>query len=195
MAALLIVQSDGDSSPARNVLPPVCVILARLDYCPSTGVFKWVSNGRGRAFKGKEAGSEHANGYRQIRINYTKYLAHRLAFWLIHGEQPLVVDHIDGNPRNNAISNLQAISSSENLMRRHRPRADTTTGYRGVCQISESIWRAMIFQTVIGYYSSPEEAGRAYEVARMKEMSCVPMPETAKLWNDRKWVEGRADGN
>lgn len=41
-------------------------------------------------------------------------LAHRVVFYLKYGYWSVEVDHIDGNPLNNATDNLRAVSSAEN---------------------------------------------------------------------------------
>ena len=60
------------------------------------------------------AGSVDANGYLRIAANGKKYMAHRLV-WLWHyGVMPKEIDHIDGNPLNNRVENLEWTSRSGN---------------------------------------------------------------------------------
>ena len=55
--------------------------------------------------------------YFNAHINYKTSLAHRLLYSTWMGEIPeeLTINHKDGNKRNNHISNLEAISNSENI--------------------------------------------------------------------------------
>jgi hypothetical protein len=56
------------------------------------------------------------NGYIMIGIKGTTYRAHRLAWLLVHGEPvPAEIDHIDGDPANNRISNLRAATHAQNI--------------------------------------------------------------------------------
>lgn len=36
------------------------------------------------------------SGYVELRFNTTKYYAHRVAWFIVTGEQPLYIDHING---------------------------------------------------------------------------------------------------
>lgn len=57
---------------------------------------------------GKKAGNIMQKGYWRIRYQYTFFQEHRLIYFMFTGQEPQVVDHIDGNPLNNSIENLRA---------------------------------------------------------------------------------------
>ena len=62
-------------------------------------------------------------GYETIDLSYSKrLLIHRLVYETFVGELnlDLVIDHIDGNKRNNHYSNLQQITSKENTRKGNR---------------------------------------------------------------------------
>jgi hypothetical protein len=69
------------------------------------------------------------NGYGKSTISYNgvRYILfqHRVVFALTQGRWPhLVIDHIDGNPRNNDPANLRDVSQAVNLLnRREKPSA------------------------------------------------------------------------
>jgi hypothetical protein len=68
-------------------------------------------------YAGKHAGGPDAYGYIQICIDYRRYKAHRLAWLWVHGSIPagMEVDHRDGNPANNAISNLRLATRQQQV--------------------------------------------------------------------------------
>jgi hypothetical protein len=88
-----------------------------LRYLPTTGNFYWLRpNPFARRVKaGDIAGRTIQNGYVQICIDGTYYLAHRLAFLYMTGSFPAqMVDHINGNPRDNRWANLREVSAKQN---------------------------------------------------------------------------------
>lgn len=56
-------------------------------------------------------------GYVRVTIEhtYTRVLAHRLIWFLVHGKLPQFLDHIDGDKANNILSNLRPATYSQNV--------------------------------------------------------------------------------
>lgn len=108
---------------------------AVLEYEPHTGMFIWRERGPGDPFNswaGLRAGAKRDAGYIVIRINYRLYRAHRLAWLYVHGRWPKEeIDHINGDPSDNRISNLRLATSSNQRMNSRR-RSDNTSGFKGV---------------------------------------------------------------
>lgn len=88
----------------------------------------------GRVFRlrdGHEIIPVTGSGYQVIGALGLTFRPHRVIFALHHGFLPVIVDHIDQNPRNNLISNLRAASPRENGANAKR-RFDSRSGATGV---------------------------------------------------------------
>lgn len=102
-----------------NALPPIDVLRAELNYDPLTGEFKWKRGKQGRNADLSVSGVPR-NGYWRIHVNGKTYPAHRIAFAMFHGRNPVgEIDHIDRDPLNNAITNLREVSRSQNAGNRN----------------------------------------------------------------------------
>ena len=120
----------------------------------------------------KKVGCANSNGY--INIGYKrKYIAaHRIVFLLHNGYLPEVIDHIDGNPSNNQITNLRAATKSTNAFNRNA-RVDNKTGIKNVCwSKAHKKWVVNINinkrKTQIGYFKDLELAELVAIEARNK---------------------------
>lgn len=107
-------------------------LLRNYAYDPQTGA---VSNRRtGRQLKpGWKHGGYLKYGFRR-NGHYVNISAHRLAWLLHYGQWPAdVIDHIDGNPANNCITNLRCCSPKENKQNAYYPWSlNRDTGLPGV---------------------------------------------------------------
>lgn len=117
-----------------------------LDYDPETGIFTWKARDRkwfpsekpqklwNGTWAGKVAGRTHHSGYVDIGLLSRRYQVHRVAWLHVYGEWPKgEIDHIDGDRANNRIANLRDVRRNENQQNVVSPRADSTSGLRGVC--------------------------------------------------------------
>lgn len=136
------------------------------NYDPKTGVFTWrVAKGpRGRP--GALAGSPQGDGYLQVQVDGRKYLLHRLAWSYVRNEEPpKLIDHIDGNRRNNIFANLRPADRSINSQNIKRHRSDNLAGLLGASKNGNG-WKAAINlhgkRTYLGTFKTPEEAHEAY---------------------------------
>ena len=62
-------------------------------------------------------GTLRSNGYLQLTIKNKTIKVHRLVIEAFKGKSDLTVDHIDGNPQNNNLSNLEYVTQAENTRR------------------------------------------------------------------------------
>ncbi len=93
----------------------IAVLRARLSYNPENGQLRWLNGPHAGMSAGYESHSREELVYLNVRINRKNYRLHRVAWALHYGTWPLgVIDHIDGNPKNNAIANLRDVSVREN---------------------------------------------------------------------------------
>lgn len=108
---------------------------------------------------------------------------HRL---ILNAQKGQLIDHIDGNGLNNIRSNLRISSQKENLFNKKRTIIKERNNlFKGVSFIlsrkhSKTPWRAGIQINnrgkYLGYYSTPEEAAKAYDEAALKyfgEFACT----------------------
>ena len=146
-----------------------------LHYNPDTGVFTWLQS-RGSVRAGTVAGCTRTwdrHPSVPISINNKKYKAHRLAWLYVHGRWPFdQIDHIDGNPLNNRISNIRECSHSGNQQNRTLNK-NSSTGYMGVSYHKrDGKYQARIKvnnkKKHLGYFDTPEEAYQAYVEAKAK---------------------------
>lgn len=152
-------------------------LLSTLSYDPDTGIFKWINARRGTR-AGSTAGSKMPVGYIQIRINQISHYAHRLAIFYVTGEMPPdVVDHRDGDKRNNRYLNLRCVTQCENQQNRKAPNkraAGRSSKYLGVSwKVSHKKWGAHIKLPrgklkFLGYYETEESAHQAYLIEKRK---------------------------
>ena len=102
-----------------------------LNYDNELGVFTWIKPTSNIVKAGQLAGTPHSMGYTTIKLDRYLYLAHRLAWFYVHGSWPNEIDHIAHNKTNNKISNLRDTSHSDN-MKNQKIRNTNTSGINGV---------------------------------------------------------------
>jgi len=142
-------------------------VLTWLSYDPETGLFRWIK-AKQKIRVGEVAGTVE-EGYIRIRVQLKKYSAHRLAWLVMTGEWPNIIDHINGDRADNRWANLRNVTQKENL--RNRTPRKTKTGVVGVTKVRNG-WRARI-QTdngrlELGCFDTLEEAASERKRAELE---------------------------
>jgi hypothetical protein len=145
-----------------------------LHYSKRTGVFTWLVDSGARKVAGLEAGTLGARNVVYISIKRKKYLAHRLAWFYVHGVWPAAqIDHIDGDPTNNRFSNLREATNAQNQQNLRNPKG--LNPYVGVHYAREhKRWAARINGKHIGYAATAEDARVVYLKAKSKLHTHAP---------------------
>lgn len=107
-----------------------------------------------------------ASRYNRCTIEGKSYPIHYLV-WKLHGgrnlEKEEIIDHIDGNSKNNAIENLRVIKSRDNPLNRI---CNRTNGYFGAFR-KRGYWGSKIVydgkQILLGSFKTQEEASQEYK--------------------------------
>ncbi len=174
----IIVSSKKDLTPS--------VLRALLSYDPATGVLTWkprtpdmfegLTEGECKAFNGKYAGkpaltNDGKGKYKRGAIFGVEVYAHRVAWALHYGTWPKHhIDHINGNGRDNRISNLRDVTRSENMKNRRLSNINTS-GFHGVHKAypDRDVWAAQIKSDGkhihLGTFDTKAEAVAAREAA------------------------------
>ena len=117
-----------------------------LHYDPETGIFTWRVSTSHRVKVGAAAGCLHkCDGRIYISIDGRKYMAHRLAWFYVHGAWPPAgIDHRDGVASHNWIDNLRPATQAENMQNLHAAHRDSGTGFLGVRKSSDGKYIARL---------------------------------------------------
>ena len=166
---------------APKALPSQALVRQLLHYDPESGIFTRRPRPRDmfpddRAFnhwnatyRERPPGSLNWFGYLMIYLPGSTYRAHRLAWLYVHGEPvPDVIDHADGNPLNNRISNLRAATFAGNRANSILS-SRNTTGFKGLKATKQGRFRAILCSRKkkqhLGTYDTAEEAAAVYRTA------------------------------
>lgn len=135
-------------------------------YERETGLLYWNTKDKRRI---KRAGCKKSDGYVYVIFEAKYFLAHRVAWFIVHGSLPEQIDHENMDRSDNRICNLRAATLVQNTLNRG-PQRNNKTGIKGVLlykQTGKYTARIRINNKIkhLGYFETPEEAGLAYAKA------------------------------
>jgi hypothetical protein len=106
-----------------------------------------------------------SHGYLSVAVGGKAYLAHRLAWFYVHGEWPEQIDHVDRDRRNNRLSNLRPCTNQENNWNKAGAIGATWNSRR-------QRWVAKICHNsktrTLGYFATLDEARACYQAEALK---------------------------
>lgn len=138
-------------------------------YEPESGALTWAVN-RQKALAGTLAGSVDPKGYRHVGILGRYYLVHRVCWAIHYGEWPRsFLDHINGEPSDNRISNLRLVTRQQNCMNQ-KLLSTNKTGLKGVHlhRVTGKYAAKICYQgrpKHLGLFTDPLEAHEVYCLA------------------------------
>jgi len=90
---------------------------------------------------------------------------HRLGWFLHFSVVPNIIDHIDGNRKNNKLSNIRNVNSSQNLFNKKK-----TLGYHFIESRNKYVAYITFYgkRKHLGYFVNEEDAKQAYLNAKEK---------------------------
>lgn len=175
---------------ATNPLPDLSVLLKLLVCNPETGELFWKERDismfsadakhsaemRMQIWNTKNAGkpaicSKNPQGYCRGSILRQPVAAHRVIWKMVTGEEPLEIDHINGNRSDNRFCNLRSVTRAANTRNRQIP-THNTSGVIGVSRRANGKWYAQMRyrgeQFYLGTYDAMEDAVRARKAAERR---------------------------
>ena len=171
-------------------------LLEVLDYNPATGALTWKIAGSNRIKVGDVAGAFHKpSGGRYVAIDGDRYMAHRLAWFHVHGEWPKDdLKALNGDYSDLRIENLKDIPRVEIAHKRGAPNTNTS-GFLGVSK-SQKVgkWQAAITwnyrQINLGSnFDTPEEAFEIYSLAEGRFKASNSDEERAAIVSDLRLLK------
>jgi hypothetical protein len=144
-------------------LPSQARLLELLTYDPATGILRWNVRRGGAAQKGSIAGTRNKKCI-NIIIDGTSYVAHRIIWKLVTGQEPsILLDHRNNDPWNNRWNNIREATLSDNMANARRWKVHSV-GLKGV-RAKGNKFEARINRRSLGHFDTAAEAHLAYAAA------------------------------
>ena len=156
-------------------LPDSALLHQYFSYDPETGRLLWKASPspKARIVLGSDAGVTVASGHREVKILGVRYMAHRIVWKMMTGEDPTdFIDHINNDPLDNRWRNLRTATLAENS-RNSRHRMNSASPLKGATfNTRDKRWVAQITVNrtyrYLGMFRTAEEAHEAYKRAAKK---------------------------
>lgn len=145
-------------------------------YNPRSGILRWKKIGGWKYRPGNKAGIPQAFGYLVVSFKSTVYMAHRIIWCMVTGDDPgpLEIDHKNNNKSDNRWSNLR-LATHANNNQNTKLQKNNSSGAKGVAWHKQrNCWRAYISvgprtsskQIHLGLFRTVEAAAEAVKVYR-----------------------------
>ena len=95
------------------------------------GSLYWKVNKTTRNWIGKRCGSPESHGYETVMVDGRNWRIHRLVFLMQHGYMPKMIDHINGDRKDNRIENLREANTQTNTYNQAL-HSNNVSGIKGV---------------------------------------------------------------
>jgi len=139
---------------AFEALPSQAYLSECFDYFPESGLLiwkyrpiqhftapdrnaEWEMKKRNSRLAGAKFGATTTLGYVRGRLDRSQLYAHRIIWKLVHGVDPEIIDHINGDPTDNRIGNLRNGTRSDN-QKNMRLSSANSSGVAGVYHHKQS---------------------------------------------------------
>lgn len=142
-------------------------------YDPTTGDLRWAYKTQQHK-ENQITGCPDRRGYKRTRVNKQLYLTHRLVWLWVHGAWPSeCIDHINGDPSDNRITNLRSVTAAVNGENVRKAKSQNSVGLLGVRRTKRlSPFGATIMVRGkgiwLGSFATPEDAHAAYLSAKRR---------------------------
>lgn len=138
-------------------LPSKEELVELFNYNPESGeLFSKVRFSR-KILAGSLLNCRNAKGYLHFNLNGRFYYAHRIIWKLVTGEEPNIIDHINGTKWDNRISNLRSVNLSQNNLNHI-----DAVGYYVDKRLKVKKYIVEVQGRYIGAYEDPETAKGVY---------------------------------
>lgn len=122
----------------------------------------WLCTNWNNRYAGRKAGSRRPHGYHMTMVDGVHYMTHRIIWKLKTGEDPVEIDHIDGDRTNNRMANLRSVTRGINMKNKSLYKSNKS-GIPGVeFHTRDKVWVAKIGvdggQVQLGSYPTKDEA-------------------------------------
>lgn len=147
--------------------------LRLFNYDRDTGILTWKNPPEYSRFIHGSVVGHKINGYLRVKIYGMQLYVHRIAWLITHNDWPNgVIDHINGDRSDNRISNLRAVTNTQNSWN-SKMRKNNSSGVKGVTfNSAANKWVGRIRvdgkRIHVGCFDDIEEAKIAMEDARIK---------------------------
>lgn len=151
---------------------------SKLIYRDQHGKWRWKKDVSRKVRKHDVAGTiDKSNGRPYIHYDYKRYSMSKVIACMLGLRQTknLVLDHIDGVPLNNDLSNLRMCSQKQNVQNSYR-KDKQSCPFQGVYKSNSGKYYTKHSNTYLGTYDQPQQAYDVYVMYLANNLGTEHMP-------------------